>query len=393
MSGATGLPAPPLQLLDDALAAGTARFGSRKVVAAIPVTSAGGRRLRAKLAALSRALPEVRVGERVLAHEGGGLVYADLDLGTSRYLVGCGRFSARILSPEVPVDIVTGICLYGSDAAVACVGGDLYSLTYPRSITGQIRSRIDGLVLDERLHVYEAETLARLTSFIRDLSAQLRAPVRVHVHAPVPEYELYGLSLYASGYLAGGLYEGYRRAVRRRGRLLSAMLQDRLPRPAFDVRVTSPLRWMHAIDVLSAAPGDIAGLLHDGARQQDPLWRDLVGGIERQPLQALAFASYVHHYLATAREVQRWGGQLVVVENPEEAIIHSSALLARDRTGMSMDGTIGFYVHPQVVVREIAFRDQGHILYNCKDGCNPSTVEFATSQYGLRGSSTDIPSR
>ena len=82
------------------------------------------------------------------------------------------------------------------------------------------------------------------------------------------------------------------------------MLQDRLPRPAFDVRVTSPLRWMHAIDVLSAAPGDIAGLLHDGARQQDPLWRDLVGGIERQPLQALAFASYVHHYLATAREVQ-----------------------------------------------------------------------------------------
>jgi hypothetical protein len=93
----------------------------------------------------------------------------------------------------------------------------------------------------------------------------------------VPEYEAYGLSLYARGYLTADLCGRYREAVRRRGQLVTRMLERRL-QGACEMTVSSPMAWLDDVDALSVEPAELAGALYARAMRQDGLRHDRVTG-------------------------------------------------------------------------------------------------------------------
>ncbi len=391
--------APPLQALDAALAAQRALFGTSPVAAVEAPSSAALRRVRARVGAVFQDLPGVVAGERGVTHTKTGLTFVDLDMTAPgggpgrRYLVGCGMAHGGALSPGQPVTVITGVCLFGTDAATGRCGAHTFPLTDPGA---DLRGPAEDVTFNERLHVYEAESLARLTSFIGDLARQLGpgTPVHVRAHIPVPEYEAHGLSLYARGWLDAGALCSYRLAVRRRGRRLAGLLRDSL-RGTCQVTAGSPMDWLGSTDTWGTAPAGLATLLAGTARRQGRLWHDLLAGAAPPSFEALAFASYTHHYLAAARQAERQGAQLVAVENPDEAAIYRASLRAQHVTGVSMAGTVGLYLHPRVVVTRTAFASPGHWLYNCADGCQPATLSLLplTSQRRNAGPATLVPCR
>ncbi|HET9897544.1 MAG TPA: hypothetical protein VFQ44_21640 [Streptosporangiaceae bacterium] len=65
------------------------------------------------------------------------------------------------------------------------------------------------------------------------------------------------------------------------------------------------------------------------------------------------------------------------MENADEEPIYRHAAVLQQQTGILLDRAAGFYVHPQVVVRQTAFPGLPRLIYNCKDGCSPRTVRAA----------------
>src|SRR5262249_12369011 len=166
---------------------------------------------------------------------------------------------------------------------------------------------------------------------------------------------------------------------RRRGRLVSSMLARRL-RGAAEVTVGSPLSLIRRLDVPAVDAAGIPRLVHEAACRADPLWEDLLAG-QDPDLEAIVHARYVHHCLSAARAARQRGRQLVLVENPEEKKIHRVARGEADRTGISMAGTVGCYIHPRVAVTQLAPGCADHILRECRDGCDPRTIAIAMSCY------------
>lgn len=370
----------PVQTLRDALASGQAMYGNGAIADLSPRPSAALRKLRTRVDVICRDVPRVVTGTSGVIHTATGMAFTELTVGGSGYMVGCGRRQAASLAPGRPLDIVTGTCLFGADALAGAAGERAYPLAHPRVVSGYAGSPFDAVLVDERLHVYEAENVARLSSFIRELAGQMApSPVRVHAHIPVPEYEAYGLSLYARGYLTRAQCDHYRDAVRRRGRLVSAMLIASLPGMA-GVSVGSPMSWLSDIDPYSVPRDELGPLLHRAAQGQDQLWRVLAKATDGQSFQALNQASYIYQYLSAARSVQRRGSQLAAVEDPDEIFIYHHAMVRQQPTGISLSGCVRFYVHPRLVVHETAFGLAERLLYNCKDGCNPRCVRLATEQ-------------
>ena len=372
----------PLRSLASALAAGQAFFEASPVTAAGPA-SRGIRNLSAKLAAVFSQFPEVAVGERGIRHERSSLHFAELGVGDSGYLVGCGRAAARPLVPGVPVEIVTGTCLFGATSVTGWAGPFPYPMTVVPVVHRQDPPAvIDTVTVDRRVHVYEAETLARLVSFIASF-ARLpgQGPVVVRAHVPGPEYELYGLSLHARGLLPAALFDQYRRAVRHRARLVGRLLERSLRGVAAVVTVSSPLSAViRRLDLGRVPPAGLARLTRDTAREQGWLWRALLAG-QDPSFPAVINASYRYHYLAAARDAARRGRQVIFAENPEEEKIFRYALEEGGRTGISLSGTPGFYVHPRVVVTRTGPGLAGNGWRECADGCEPGTIAAAVSHY------------
>lgn len=369
----SGLPLAPLT---SALAQGDAMFGTSVILAHIDTPPASLTRQRVRLSAICQDLPHARIGGGGITHATSGLAFADLAVGPSGYLVGCGKAYHGTLSPGPPADIITGICLFGADSFIGTAAGRRSPLTAPEYADRYTRRPFEVITVDERLHVYEAETIARLSSFIRDLAGQLApAPVRVHAHIPAPEYQLHGLGLYARGYLTRDGCERYAQAARRRGRLVARMLQAAMGSAA-DVQVCSPMSWLSEVDPYRVPPADLPQLLRMAARRQGRLWQVLADA-GTGSLRDLSHASYLHHYLAAAERSQCRGRQLVVVENADEEPIYRHAAVLQQQTGILLDRAAGFYVHPQVVVRQTAFPRLPRLIYNCKDGCSPRTVRAA----------------
>jgi hypothetical protein len=341
------------------------------------------RNLSAKLATIFGQFPEVAVGDHGIRHERGGLHFAELRMGDSSYLVGCGEAAGRPLVPGVPVEIVTGTCLFGAYSVIGWAG----RFRYPMTAVPVVHERdppaaIDRVTVDSRAHVYEAETVARLTAFIGGL-ARLpgQGPVVVRAHVPGPEYELYGLSLHARGLLPAPQLDQYRRAVRHRAHLVGRLLTRSLRGVAAEVTVSSPLAdVIRRLDVASVPPAALARLTHDTTRKQGWLWQALLAG--RDPsFQDIINASYRHHYLAAAREAARHDRQMIFAENPEEETIFRRALDEAGRTGISLSETRAFYVHPRLVVTRTDPGRAGYGLRQCADGCEPGMVAAAAGHY------------
>lgn len=375
----------PLRTLRDALASGQARYGNGAIAELSASSSPALRKAGIRIDAICRDMPDVLVGTSGVVHTATGMAFAELTLGESGYLLGCGRRQAGVLRPGRPLDIITGTCLFGADALTGTVSGCTYPVTDPPLVSGYAGNAFEAILVDERPHVYEAEIVRRLGSFIRDLTAQMSSsPVRVKVHVPVPEYEMYGLSLYARGCLTRRQCDEYRDAVRRRGRQVTAVFLDYLSGIA-EVSAGSPMSWLSGVDPYSVPPGEVAGLLHRAACGQDQLWRFLAEATDGQSFQALNHASYAYQYLSAAQSVHSEGGQLAAVEDPDEIVIYRQAAVRQTATGISLNGCVRFYVHPGLVVHETAFGLRDRVLYNCQDGCSPGHVTLAEQHGPLSG--------
>jgi hypothetical protein len=371
--------APPLRPLASALASGQAYFAHSPITAVAPGATRGIRNLTAKAETIFAAFPAVTVGTQGIRHELNRLTFVELDLAGSRYLVGCGKAAGRPLSPEVETELVTGMCLHGIDSIRGWADGRAYSLTVGAGDDLWARScPIDRITIDQRWHVYEAETLIRLVPFVRDLARLHRAPVRIRAHIPGPEYELYALGLYARGLLPARLCAQYRAAVQRRARLVAAALKRCLDGAA-DVTVSSPLRLVSGLDVKGVPRSGILRLVYDAVCHHDPLWRVLLGG-QAPSFSAITYASFRYTYLAAARRAAEEGHQVAFAENPDELPIHYRALEDSGRTGISLDHLAGFYVHPMAVVTS-ALDGRTRLLRECANGCEPGTVAAAMDCY------------
>jgi hypothetical protein len=328
------------------------------------------------------AFPGVSVGDQGVRHEIGQLPFINLTMMGATHLVGCGEVGDAVpLSPRIPVDIVTGTCLFGAESVLGWVDGSGYPMTVRQVVeTWDSAATISRVTTDNRLHVYELETLARLGAFIRGLTSLYgRDAIRVKAFIPLDEYLAYGLSLYARGVLSAKLYAQYRKAVQRRAWLVSRMLRNRL-RGAAEVTADSPLRLIRGLDISRVPPAALPQLVHDAVCRQDPLWRDLLAG--RDPsFVTMINASYVYSYLAAVRAARQQRRQVVLVENPDEEPISRHALKAGERTGISMAGTIAFYVHPRVVVTRLAPSGEFYDLRQCADGSDQHTIALAMNCY------------
>jgi hypothetical protein len=281
------------------------------------------------------------------------------------------------------------MCLFGADSVLGRAGEFYCSMTVVPAVYKWPAGRvIEEVIPDLRLHVYELEALARLSSFIRTFTGlHGLGPVHVRAHIPGPEYDVYGMSLYARGLLSAELYAQYREAVRARARLIGQMLAWCLVGTG-EVTVSSPLSLIDGIDVFGRPPAALPGELHDAARQQNRLWEVLLAG-KPPSLETLIHTSYIYHYLASAAP----GGQLVFVESPEEEAIYWHAAKASAQAGVTLAGAPSFYIHPRVVVtRTVSGCEEHdpdsdcreHLLRNCKDGCEPGTIALALNAYSRR---------
>lgn len=364
----------PLVPLDQALADGDAMFGTSVILAHAGPPPASLARQQARLRAIWQGLPGTRVAGGGVTHTASGMAFAELSVGDSDYLVGCGKAHHGKVSAGRPADIITGSCLFGADSVTGIAGGREYSLTAPEA-DGRSGAPFDCIALDERPHVYETEAAGRLGSLIGDIARLLApAPVRVHAHVPAAEYALRGLALYARGYLTRAQCDRYAQGARRRGALVAAMLRAAAG-PAAEIRVSSPMAWLGEVDPYQVPPALLPQLLRQEARRQGALW-DVLAGDGPGSLQDLSHASYIHHYLTVAGWSQQAGSQLIVVENPDEEVIYRRAAAAGRQAGIRLDRAAGCYVHPRVVVREAAF-GLTPLLYNCKDGRSPRTLRLA----------------
>lgn len=267
-----------LEPLATALAAGRTVFAGSPVTAQSAASARGTRRLQAKMRTIFGAFPDVAVGDQGVRHEIGQLPFIDLTMMGATHLVGCGQAGEAVpLSPRIPVDIVTGTCLFGAESVLGWVDGSGYPMTIRQVVeTWDCAATISRVTTDSRLHVYELETLARLGAFIRGLIRLYgRSAVRVRACIPLYEYEAYGLSLYACGVLSAKLYAQYRKVVRWRAWLISRMLRSRL-RGGVEVTADSPLSPIRGLDISRVPPAGLPKLVHDALSRQDPLWRDLL---------------------------------------------------------------------------------------------------------------------
>lgn len=367
----------PLQPLGQALTLGQAFFAGSPVQRVDHASSRAVRRLRSKASTVFEAFPEVAVGDCGVTHTTSGLTFVDLEIAGTSYLAGCGETAGWRIRPGIPIQIVTGMCLFGAESVIGWSGQDAFPITVGPVVHDEnFTQPIDQVTADARWHVYEVETIERLGSFIGAL-ARLPGlgPILVQAHIPGPEYEAVALSLYARGLLPADLCARYREMARHRAGLIGEILERRLGAVA-QVRVSSPLSVVGGLDVQGIRPAEVTRILYEAFWPRDRLWRALLAGTAPS-IKAVIRASYVYHYLCVARDAQRQGHQLLLAENPDEEKIFRCALRDCSRTGISLDGMRGFYLHPQVVVTRTAFGYGGSILRDCQDGCEPRTVAAA----------------
>lgn len=370
----------PVVLLTEALKASPVLFG-RSTVKPLDKTTKALRRNQKKLATVFGNLPEAAVKDRGILHEKSGVVFVEARIASSTFLLGCLTPKPEPLQSGRPLELVSGICMFGAGALMGQADGTMYDLTYPDDMR-RIQGVIEHITVDERSHLYEVEAIARLGAFIQSMCRQLPSThIKLTLHLPVPEYFMYGLDLYTRGHMSAVALRTYMAAVSRRGKKLESMLKECFKTGVAELTVGSPLSWLRDSDFLTLSPAEIPRILYDRAAQQNSLWRHLVGKLaDRQPLQ-LNYLSYAYQYLEAAGRMQDNDSQLVFVENPEELPIYLNAVKWQQDIGVAVDKATMLYVHPRLMVVRKAYADHGNFLYYCADGFNQRAVDLAAHAY------------
>lgn len=278
--------------------------------------------------ALSRGGDRIFTNVRVAQHDG-QKAYSNSD------------FKAEALQ-QGDVRLVTGVCLFGAATALGeTTDGRTVPLTDPTAIRDiePGSTRVTGLSIDRKLHPYEAETILRINAF----TGLLNVPDKtLSVHIPRLEYCLYGVDFNQKGILDRSMLSQWINEVDSRADGIGRLMERRATNVG-GVEIVKPLAPIEGY--IREAPGhnidEAAALL----RQADPLWAKLLDRTPPGTFTDLGYLSYIHAYLRLAD-----GGPVIAVENPEEQTI-----LVKSKDNMDMIGPstiVGFYPHPEVVVRQ-----------------------------------------
>jgi hypothetical protein len=379
---------PVIRSLREALDS-EAYFG-HSPISRLPADTRSLSRLRSHFASVFKTVPSFAIGNTGFVHDLNGQTYTELSLGGDTYFVGGGGTPGARLGRDNGTNIVTGMCMFGAQSITGRTKRGKVYLTDPSAIA-DLDTPVTDLVFDDRIHIYEAETIGRLSSFMGDLLTRLPGKLTVHVHLPGPEYELYGLSLYARGLLSRPQLDRYREAIRRRESILDKELHAALGSKNFDLVVSSPLVWTSNFDVKDIAPERIPMMLLRLASAQNPLWNSLIATLPDTDLLGLNHCSYIYQYLHLAQLSTMENRGLLIVENPEETRILMEAKASAAAAHVSINDAVWLYVHPQMVVASRENPEDGYYLYNCADGLNPALIDQAVHPYlaGSKEASTE----
>lgn len=266
------------------------------------------------------------------------------------------------------VNILTGICLFGSQAAVGITDrGKEVSLTSPHdaeSTTIDEYGVIDKIYIDKFVHPYEADTILRISSFINALTVN----ANVYLHVPKIEYYTYGLDLYKKGLIREKQVLQWFDEVDRRANGVTKLLDNRIK--GKNKRHIVPLENVESYFRTNLQP-DI-GVARD-LLSTNPLWKVLLSKVNVNSLSDIRNLNYMYPYLALSHE-----STLLAIENPEQNGI-MIGIQKSDRIKTVGKGTIvGLYLHPHVIPKDGNEEDDKKYLYffsNKNSGVIRSLVE------------------
>lgn len=286
--------------------------------------------------------------------------FVEMTLGDTSYLVNLrvvqfdgkkhltnSDFDIATVSEDIQrerVSVITGICLFGSNAAVGITEkGETVSITDPneiRDVDPQVVGRITSLQIDRRLQPYEADTILRIGSFIQ--RSNLTQACRLSIHIPRLEYYLYGIELVQKGVMDKDVQKDWVEQVDTRTAGLTTLMAKRLPEST-DFSVISPLQNLegHILEPNVPTVDELVSVL-----QRDELWRRLTQATPPRSYIDLGYLSYQYAYLSLADRKT-----VVAVENPEEQSILINTRKVMDKT-VSSGTIVALYPHPNLLLKD-----------------------------------------
>ena len=330
------MPAVPLA---EALAAGTAAFGTSPIAAA---QGASVRKLRRRLTTYLAGFP-VEAGTLGVRHLSGP-VFTSLGLSGGQHLVGMGKSDPPPLEPGRRLTVVTGSCLFGLGTVTGWADGrPVPLLNLPRQLA-EPPAVIHAVTTDPRPHIYERETTRVLGGFLRDLAALPGlGEVTVHFHVPHAEYWLWGVDALRRGLMTAPAFSAYERAIEHRVRMIGREFLCHLGGKV-TLRTESPLDWAR---YEWGAPWAAVG-------RHGQLWAQLAGFAGDDSLVELCNLSYVYAYLAAGRRARLMGESLMFAETPDEVPVWRRARMIAAVLGEPLEDAAVCYVHPGLVATGVS---------------------------------------
>lgn len=263
------------------------------------------------------------------------------------------RLGARAL-PDVPLTVVSGVCLFGSDGLSGTTGeGARVSLCNPRDPVSQ---PLEQIHLRSGLSLYEVEAVNRLTAAISAVAGAGRGR-EVVLHLPVDEYRNYALAAQLRGFLEADQVELIEGFIELRSAAVARYLAPLLP-AGVEVVFARPLAG--AADLARtgtfASEGEAARQLAAAAAESSPgLARILARQGAPKTLQELNHFSYMAVYLEHGTIAAGERRHAVAIESPaEEGIASGIERLKLDRGdgGGGAFAMTGLYLHERVLLSQ-----------------------------------------
>lgn len=246
------------------------------------------------------------------------------------------------------VQILSGCCLFGVNSAYGVSeNGEPVFMSDHDSLQA-IKSPIVDFMVNDKVHPYEAETIARLSESLRYIAPS--ASRSIYFHLPELEYQGYGLELYRKGLLSEDLLRKWFIHVHQRVQGLAQLISRRVNAPIEFVAPLAVVKEKIEDDVHTIHLAEIVQSLYD----HDKSWRFLLSrSSEPRDFIALNQMSYQAAYLQRAIN----GSPTIIIENPNEVRIWDSVreVLKNNYKGwVECTGVsshfIGVYVHPNMVL-------------------------------------------
>lgn len=242
------------------------------------------------------------------------------------------------------MSIITGVCLFGSNAALGITEkGEQISITDPseiRDLDPKSSGRIISIEVDKRLQPYEADTILRIGGFIQKLNQTDEQ--RLFVHVPRMEYYLYGVELVRKGAMDPAILNTWFDQVDMRATGLSTLMAKRIPQSInFGVTTTLQMVEDYMSDTDNLSMDKTVGIL-----QQDDLWNKLIRTSPPHSFIDIGYLSYQYTYLSLANR-----GTAVAVENPEEQSILINTRKVMDKV-VDRGTIVALYPHPNLLLKE-----------------------------------------